>query len=77
MKKRNGKKIRVNITVDEELLRQAQKKLKLFGGKLSTLFNAYLVDFVGSIEKDLGKNELGEKIKELEQRVKALEFSQK
>ena len=39
-------KVRVNITVDGELLEKAKTKLHLFGGKLSTLFNAYLKDFV-------------------------------
>ncbi|MDO8460529.1 MAG: type II toxin-antitoxin system CcdA family antitoxin [Nanoarchaeota archaeon] len=71
------RKVRVNITVDEELLRQAQKKLKLFGGKLSTLFNAYLADFVKSMEKTPGKEheELIEKIKDLGERVRKLEAS--
>jgi len=44
-------KIRVNISVDKELLEGAKKKLHLFGGKLSTLFNAYLKDFVDSMNK--------------------------
>ena len=49
-----ARKIRVNVTVDSELLKQAKKKLGLFGGKLSTLFNAYLTDFVKSVyEKEV------------------------
>ena len=43
---------RVNISVDSELLGKAKKKLDLFGGKLSTLFNAYLRDFVESMDKE-------------------------
>jgi hypothetical protein len=66
------KKIRVNITVDKELLDNARKKLNLFGGKLSTLFNAYLIDFVKSMDKDYSKD-TNEKIKELEKRLKQLE----
>ena len=47
----------------------------MFGGKLSTLFNAYLSDFVKSIEKTTGENreELTKKIKDLENRIKKLE----
>ena len=69
------KKIRVNITVDEELLGHAKKKLNLFGGKLSTLFNAYLNDFVKTMDKTPGAEheELVKRIKELEERVKKLE----
>ena len=48
------KKVRVNITVDAETLEKAKTKLRLFGGKLSTLFDAYLRDFVASMEKDYG-----------------------
>lgn len=48
------RKLRVNITVDKENLRKAKTKLKLFGGKLSTLFDAYLADFVKSIDKEMG-----------------------
>lgn len=68
-------KIRVNITVDAHLLGKAKKKLNLFGGKLSTLFNAYLNDFVKSSEQTPGKEheELLQRIKELEERVKKLE----
>ena len=71
--KKNKK--RVNITVDKELLDEAKKKLGMFGGKLSTLFNAYLSDFVKSIEKTTGENreELTKKIKDLENRIKKLE----
>jgi hypothetical protein len=70
-----GNKIRVNITVDKEMLKKAKTKLSLFGGKLSTLFNAYLSDFVESMEKDISSSqkELNEKIRELENRVRKLE----
>lgn len=68
------KKIRVNITVDDALLEEAKKKLHLFGGKLSTLFNAYLNDFVKSIDKDIGSQKaLNDRIKDLEDRIKKLE----
>lgn len=70
-----SKKIRVNITVDAALLAKAKKKLNLFGGKLSTLFNAYLADFAKSLDAptiDAHKN-LEEKIKDLEARLKKLE----
>jgi N-acetylneuraminic acid mutarotase len=68
------KKVRVNITVDKALLGQAKKKLGMFGGKLSTLFNAYLNDFV-KIDRTsgAGREEMADKIKELENRVKRLE----
>jgi len=71
---KNTKK-RVNISVDKELLEEAKKKLGMFGGKLSTLFNAYLSDFVKSIEKTTGESreELTKKVKELESRMKKLE----
>lgn len=69
------KKIRVNITVDEKLLKDAKKKLDLFGGKLSTLFNAYLTDFVKSMGAKVGsKNEeLLKRIEELEKRIEKFE----
>jgi len=69
------KKIRVNITVDKDLLDKARKKLGLFGGKLSTLFNAYLSDFVESMDKRAGEThkEMSDKIKELEERLRKLE----
>jgi hypothetical protein len=68
-------KIRVNITVDKNLLNKAKKKLDLFGGKLSTLFNAYLRDFVSSMNKDYGADykQMADKIKELEERLVRLE----
>ena len=68
-------KIRVNITVDKELLKKARKKLDLFGGKLSTLFNAYLTDFVKSMDERLGGNyeEISAKVKELEKRLEKIE----
>jgi len=73
MKKKLRKKgkQRVNITVDRELLDQAKTKLNLFGGKLSTLFNAYLTDFVSSMNKP--SEDTNKKIKELETRIKKLE----
>ena len=73
--KKNIKKIRVNITVDKALLSKAKKKLNLFGGKLSTLFNAYLSEFNKSISQTPTKTqeELIRKIKELEARIKKLE----
>lgn len=70
-----SKKIRVNITVDSASLAKAKKKLNMFGGKLSTLFNAYLADFAKSLEApstDTHKA-LEEKIKDLEVRIKKLE----
>ncbi len=78
MKSKNIKeesKIRVNITIDKKLLDKAKTKLNLFGGKLSTLFNAYLSDFVESMDKDFdsGRKEMQIKIKELEERLKKLE----
>ena len=67
-------KIRVNITVDKQSLEKAKTKLHLFGGKLSTLFNAYLRDFVEGMdrhEKGFRGSEI--KIKELEERIQKLE----
>jgi antitoxin component of RelBE/YafQ-DinJ toxin-antitoxin module len=72
-KKESGKKIRVNITVDKELLDRAKTKLEMFGGKVSTLFNAYLNDFVESIDKNNPNKELAKRIEELEERLKKLE----
>ena len=68
------KKIRVNITVDKELLEKAKKKLDLFGGKVSSLFNSYLRDFVTSIDKNFNDNQkiINEKIKELEEKIRKL-----
>ena len=70
-----AKKLRINITIDEELLKKAKKKLGMFGGKLSTMFNAYLVEFVKSAEKapNAEHDKFIEKIKELEDRIKKLE----
>ena len=71
VKVKNGwKKIRINITVDKANLKKAQKQLGLFGGKLSTLFNAYLRDFVKSAEK---KESVGGVHKDLSERVRELE----
>jgi len=68
-------KIRVNITVDKELLGKAKTKLDMFGGKLSTLFNAYLADFVESMGKEAAGNQkaLLDRVKALEIRIKQLE----
>ena len=73
------KKIRVNITVDTELLEKAKTKLDLFGGKLSTLFNNYLLEFTQGIDKKFGEEHktLVNKIIELENRIKKLEFGKK
>lgn len=69
-----NKKIRINITVDKEKLGRARTKLNLFGGKLSTLFNAYLSEFIESMDKPIeGRKEFERKIKEIESRVKKLE----
>lgn len=71
-------KIRVNITVDKELLEQAKTRLHLFGGKLSTLFNAYLADFVKGMDKQFSEEHKAQsrKIEELEARIKKLEKKQ-
>ena len=73
--KNSKKKVRVNITVDKDLLNKSKKKLDLFGGKLSTLFNSYLRDFVTSMDKKYNEDSRvkEEKIKELEERLKKLE----
>jgi len=68
-------KVRVNITVDKETLGKARKKLYLFGGKLSTLFNRYLEEFVKSSEQDFGEASLrlNERLNELDKRLKLVE----
>lgn len=68
-------KIRVNITVDKDMLEKAKTKLNLFGGKLSTLFNVYLNDFVDSMDKkaDEGYREILKKIDGVEERLNKLE----
>jgi len=73
--KKNSRKIRVNITVDKALLGKAKKKLNLFGGKLSTLFNAYLSEFnkTMSLPPAKEREELLKKYKDLEARIKKLE----
>ena len=68
-----AEKVRVNITVDKDKLEKAKKKLDLFGGKLSTLFNAYLSEFVLSMEKDVSQKSMNSRILELEKRIKNLE----
>ncbi|MBS3071982.1 hypothetical protein J4408_03255 [Candidatus Pacearchaeota archaeon] len=77
--KKTRNKIRVNISVDKELLDKARGKLQLFGGKLSTLFNAYLSDFVSSIDKNYNENQkfVNEKLKELEEKIKKIEKDKK
>jgi len=68
------KKIRVNITVDKDKLEKAKKKLHLFGGKLSTLFNAYLVDFVKSMDRPVeSEGDLSKRVRELESKLKKIE----
>ena len=73
--KNSRKKVRVNITVDKDLLNKAKKKLNLFGGKMSTLFNAYLNDFVKTMDDKVGsrKDEVLDRVKDLEDRIKKLE----
>ncbi len=68
-------KIRVNITVDKDKLDKAKTKLHLFGGKLSTLFNAYLDDFVESMDKNYATSQraLVDKMHELEKRLERVE----
>ena len=70
-------KIRISITVDKDNLGKARTKLGMFGGKLSTLFNAYLSDFVKSMDKEpyVNQKEVNAKLKEMEARLKALEES--
>ena len=70
-----NKKIRINITVDKDSLDKAKTKLGLFGGKLSTLFNAYLSEFVETMGKEPyeSRKELNRKLKEIEYRIKRLE----
>jgi hypothetical protein len=74
-KKTSKHKIRVNITVDKDTLDKAKTKLNLFGGKLSTLFNAYLNDFVESMDKkgDENMRQLNEELRILRERVERLE----
>ena len=74
-KNASSRKIRVNITVDKETLAKAKKQLRLFGGKLSTLFDAYLRDFVTSMDKEYGAEQKAVRLKlqELEARVERLE----
>ncbi len=73
--KQDKKKIRVNITVDKALLDKAKNKLEMFGGKVSTLFNSYLRDFVSSMDKNFNENTkvMNDKMKELEDRLKRVE----
>ncbi len=66
---------RVNISVDTALLGKAKTKLHLFGGKLSTLFNAYLEEFVTSMDKKFSDDHLVlvERLDALETRMKKME----
>lgn len=68
-------KVRVNISVDKEMLEKAKTKLELFGGKLSSLFNAYLNDFIKSFDEKqpINLKELGRKIKDIETRLQKVE----
>ena len=68
-------KVRVNISVDKDKLEKAKTKLNLFGGKLSTLFNVYLSDFVESMNQNIGEGqkEMTRKIKELELKIEKIE----
>ena len=72
-------KVRVNITVDKELLDKAKTRLNLFGGKLSTLFNAYLKDFVETMDKDFSANqrEIANKLRDIELRLQKIEEKKK
>lgn len=74
-RKDSKKKIRVNITVDKEVLDKAKTKLHLFGGKVSTLFNAYLADFVESMDKKVEgtHKEIISKLDEMEKRIEKVE----
>jgi len=49
----------------------------MFGGKLSTLFNAYLSDFVKGMDKipERGHENLEKRIIELEKRIQKIEKS--
>jgi hypothetical protein len=69
-----NKKVRVNITVDGELLDEAKEKLEMFGGKLSGLFNSYLKDFVTTMNKkyDSSQSMTEKKIAELEKEIRKL-----
>ena len=68
-------RVRVNVTVDSDLLEKAKGKLDLFGGKLSTLFNRYLQEFVESSEKKYSDEHtfIINKLKELESRMQKME----
>ena len=74
--KKDSKKIRVNITVDKALLDKAKHRLDMFGGKVSTLFNAYLSDFVSSMDKNYNENnkQMQKRVKELEDRLSKIEL---
>ncbi len=73
--KNSRKKVRINITVDKSNLKRAKHKLGMFGGKVSSMFNAYLNDFVKSSSKGASDehDDLVERVKELEGRIKELE----
>ena len=67
-------KIRVNITLDKDLLEKVKGKLTLFGGKLSTLCNAYLAEFVRTMDKPFVNQQKAfeHRLKELEEKIKKL-----
>ncbi len=75
IKIKKGNKTRVNITVDRELLDKAKTQMELFGGKLSTMFNAYLSDFVTTMDKKFNENQksLQKRVDELEKKLKKME----
>jgi len=76
--KNDRRKIRVNITVDKDKLERAKTKLRLFGGKVSTLFNSYLNDFVDSIDaKYESKKSMEARVLDLEKRLKDMEKKRK
>ncbi len=77
--KNSRKKVRVNITVDKEALERAKTKLKLFGGKVSTLFNSYLDEFVETMDKkaDESHKSLKDKLSDIEKRLKKIEDKEK
>ena len=72
-------KIRVNITVDSDKLEKVKQRLHLFGGKLSTLFNAYLDEFIQTMDKEFSSSskEISNKISEIEERLRKLEKKSK
>ncbi|MCX8159209.1 MAG: hypothetical protein N3D20_02890 [Candidatus Pacearchaeota archaeon] len=72
----NKNKVRINITVDREKLEKAKTKLNLFGGKLSTLFNAYLTEFVESMSRDINNKNYEKRFEDIERRLRRIETMQ-